>query len=69
MTIEDVRNRFLFHPATDDTGPMHDEVRTRCLALAESLLIIMPPGRHASLALTTLEETMHWANAAIACDS
>lgn len=29
----------------------------------------LPPGRHASLALTALEESMHWANAAVACDT
>lgn len=61
-----IRNDFQFHPATDTTGPLHDEVRTLCLGLALKLTDICPPGRDLSLALTSLEETMHWANAAIA---
>lgn len=67
--MDEIRNRFAYHPATEVTGPIHDDIRKQFTAMAESLLAVMPPGRHASLALTTLEEAMHWANAAVACDT
>ncbi len=67
--IKELYNRFTFHPATEKTGPIHAEVRDRCYALALALHELMPPGRHAALALTAIEEAMHWANAAIACDT
>lgn len=61
-----IANDFKFHPATEVTGPMHDQVRALCMVLAGELINIVPPGRDLSLALTALEETMHWANAGIA---
>lgn len=64
---EDIENRFSFHPATTTTGPQHDAVRADLKRMALKLHKTLPPGRHRSLALTSLEETMHWANAAIAC--
>jgi hypothetical protein len=63
---DDLYQRFSFHPATDLTGPMHEEVRTRCYALARSLADSLPKCRETSLALTHLQNTMMWANAAIA---
>lgn len=65
----ELRNRFAYHPATEQTGPMHDEVRARCLELAEALHDMLPPGRHKSMALTSVQEAMWAANAAIACDT
>lgn len=62
----DLFNRFAFHPATEITGPLHNEVRDRIHALASILLDLIPPGREAALVVTKLEETMFWANAAIA---
>jgi hypothetical protein len=70
MTIDeeraDIRERFKFHPATPATGPKHDEVREKCRVLALWLAAALPPSRERSLALTSLQETMMWANAAIA---
>lgn len=64
---DDLERRFAFHPVTDpDVGATHSRVRTLCLELAHDLVANMPPGREASLAITSLEETMMWANAAIA---
>jgi hypothetical protein len=62
----ELRERFGYHPATPDTGPKHDSVRQLCLGLAFQLDGLVPDGRDKSLALTALEEVMHWANAAIA---
>lgn len=69
QALEDVKNRFAFHPATETTGPQHDALRADCLRLATKLQKTLPDGRHKSLALTALQEAMMWGNAAIACDS
>jgi hypothetical protein len=67
MTLAgDLRNRFDFHPADHVTGLLHTEVRDRCYALAVSLVDLMPDCREAALAVAKLEESMMWANAAIA---
>jgi len=65
----EIANRFTFHPANSDTGPQHDAVREDFRKLALKLARNLPEGRQKSLALTALEEGMHWANAAIACAS
>lgn len=66
MDNDDIGNRFKFHPATPTTGPQHDSVRGECMALAYTLNALLPDGREKSLAITHLEETMMWSNAAIA---
>lgn len=58
---------FAFHPATtDEKRNAHTSVREHCKELAHYIADNVPPGREQSLALTALEETMHWANAGIA---
>lgn len=72
MSVErtnDIENRFAFHPATEVTGPKHDAVRAACRTLAHYLSGELPEGRHKALSLTALQESMMWANAAIACDT
>jgi hypothetical protein len=64
-----ILNRFAFHPANPDTGPKHDVIRLLHGDLAAKILEIVPSGRHQSLALTALQESMMWCNAGIACDS
>jgi len=66
ITQDDLNNRFGFHPATPETGPMHEAVRGNCLALASTLNSLVPDGREKSLMITALEEAMMWANAGIA---
>jgi hypothetical protein len=66
MDANDIANRFGFHPANDDTGPRHDQVRHACQDLAHLLNDLLPDGREKSLAITSLEQTMFWANAAVA---
>lgn len=65
----DLEHRFAFHPATEQTGPMHDAVRAHCLALAVYLDDLLPAGRHKAMALTAVQETMWAANASVACDT
>lgn len=64
--IADIENRFAYHPATTTTGPKHDDVRAVLLRVALKMQRDLPDGREKSLVLTKLEETMFWANAAIA---
>lgn len=67
MNIEDLENRFAFHPAkTLTTQNAHGSVRNQCLVLAKYINETVPEGREKSLAITHLEEAMMWANAGIA---
>ncbi|QBI95985.1 hypothetical protein SEA_MISSDAISY_5 [Mycobacterium phage MissDaisy] len=64
----EIANRFTFHPANSVARQnAHEGVRSACRQLARYFDEYLPPGRHKALALTSLEEAMHWANAAIAC--
>ena len=67
ISMDELMNRFGFHPANDKTGPQHQLVRDHCLGLAGFIVANTPEGREQSLALTKLQEVMMWANAAIAC--
>jgi hypothetical protein len=58
--------RFSFHPATPETGPRHDEARAQHRALAYWIQDALPDCREKSLAMTALQESMMWCNAAIA---
>lgn len=66
---DSILDRFKFHPATPTTGPKHDQIRKAHEQLAKKLLTDVPAGRHQSLALTALQESMMWCNAAIANDT
>ena len=64
---QEIQRRFGFHPATDTrTANAHDDVRQGCAQLADVIVQATPECREQSLALTALEETMFYANAAIA---
>ncbi len=74
MEIQDLENRFKFHPATgsdtpSNTARQHEDIRNRCLQLAIDLNGRIPEGREKALAITKLEEVMMWANAGIARNS
>lgn len=68
--IEDIDNRFTFHPAdTIERADSHQAVREACKDLAILLNHAVPDGREKSLAVTKIEEAMMWANAGIARSS
>jgi len=74
LEIQDLENRFKFHPATgsdtpSNTARQHEDIRNRCLQLAIDLNGRIPEGREKALAITKLEEVMMWANAGIARNS
>lgn len=63
----DLEYRFSYYPPTNlKAVEAHEAIREDCKRLAYTLKKNMPSGREASLALTNLEQTMFWANAAIA---
>jgi exoribonuclease R len=69
MQTQDIENRFAFHPAsTQEKRNEHGAIRTHCKELAFYLEEKLPEGREKALAITKLEETMFWANAAAARD-
>lgn len=67
MNIDDLTNRFTFHPVKDEEmGKLYGEVRARAFEYAKWLDAVAPDSRELSLAITKLEEVVFWTNAAIA---
>ena len=65
--MNDIEHRFAFHPASEqEKRDEHTSARQSCRQLADHLDELLPEGREKALAITKLEETMFWANAAIA---
>jgi hypothetical protein len=65
--VDPIRHRFAFHPPTSDLiASTHNFIRARHLSLAQDFVRDLPDCRERSLALTALEESMMWANAAVA---
>lgn len=62
----EIAERFKFHPATEVTGPMHENVRDVHRQVAEWVETNVPDSREKSLALTSLQQSMMWCNAAVA---
>ena len=67
-TLEDIENRFTYHPPHGDQAERYEEIRFQMRATAEFIAARCPWGRELSLALTHLQEASMWANAAIACN-
>lgn len=67
MDSKDLRHRFDYHPpSNENVKNAHEEVRGYCLDLAVQFDTLLLDCREKALAITKLEETMFWANAAIA---
>ena len=67
MSAEDMSRRFTHYPPHDEVqAAQHGNVRAHCKHLAFYLDEVLPDSREKSLAITHLEETMMWANAALA---
>ncbi|MFB7424753.1 hypothetical protein ACFC0K_15920 [Streptomyces hydrogenans] len=66
LPLEEIDRRFGYHPAdTPERVAEHGEVRSACRTLA-LVLNELPPGRESALAMTLCEQSMFWANAALA---
>lgn len=65
--IPDLENRFTYHPPQDEqTVELYQMIRDHGHRFAELIDRRVPDGREKSLAITHIEETVMWANAAIA---
>lgn len=69
LSIEDDSvHRLGYHKVTDETLPMHAQVRRHFQWLDTWLIQNLPAGREQSCARTALQEASMWSNAAIACN-
>jgi hypothetical protein len=63
---ENIINRFTYHAPKTDQSERYAQIRQEALATAFLIDRECPISREKSLALTSLEEAVFWANAAIA---
>lgn len=69
ITSHELDNRFGYHrPGHEIIERAHKLIRDNCRQLASTIVEITPEGREQSVAITKLQEVMHWANSAIACN-
>lgn len=64
--VAQISRSFVYHPPHGDQQERYVLLRAKGRSLAEILVENCPPSRELSLALTQLEESIMWANAAIA---
>lgn len=62
----ELENRFTYHPPSGAQPAQYTAIRSMALVFAQKINQIVPESREKSLALTNLEQTVMWANAAIA---
>jgi hypothetical protein len=62
----DIEKRFTYHPPKDGQPKKYSQIRCEAKSLAELVAELCPESREKALALTKLEESVMWANAAIA---
>lgn len=67
--IDDLKRRFTYHPPVDDQPARYEALRAKALELAELVNELCPDSREKSLAVTSLEQAVMWANASIARNS
>lgn len=63
---DELATRFTYHAPKDDQPERYQMIRAAALNLAAIMVGATPESREQSLALTALEESVAWANAAIA---
>lgn len=64
----EIDRRLGYHPATEQTIPLHEEARARFVALACWMDETLPAGRDLAEAHTQLQHTLWAVNATIACN-
>jgi len=63
---EALKNRFTYHPPTNEQTGKYEELRRNAFNLAILINALVPESREKSLAITNLEQSIFWANAGIA---
>jgi hypothetical protein len=64
--MEDINNRFTYHPPKNDQAERYEQIRSVAKELATLYYETVPHSRERSTALTWLEGSVMWANAGIA---
>ena len=64
--LERIENNFTYHAPFDDLPERYSVLRFQAKELAITFCQLSPESRELSLALTNLEQSVMWANAAIA---
>lgn len=64
--VTKIENIFTFHPVFGDQRERYEYLRQKAKELALVFLSLTPKSREQSLAITALQESVMWANAAIA---
>jgi len=62
----DIDRVFTYHAPKNDQPERYGQLRGRAQDMAKMIEEFCPPSRERSLALTNLQQTVMWANAAIA---
>lgn len=63
---DELVNLFTYHPVTGDQAERYEFLRSSARDLAKAILSLTPASREQSLAFTSLQQAIMWANAAIA---
>ena len=63
---EELKNRFTYHAPQGDQAQKYETIRDYAHQFAFDLCDLCPESRELSMAITHLEDTVMWANAAIA---
>jgi hypothetical protein len=66
IPASDIEKRFTYHASKEGQPAKYTALRQKAKELAELIVELTPSSREQSLAITSLEETTFWANAAIA---
>lgn len=65
-TQKRLHNNFDFHPAVSDQAQRYEALRAKAKELAWEMATLCPDTRELSIALTSVEDSVMWASAAIA---
>lgn len=63
---DELDTRFTYHTPKEDQPARYVEIRAKAKELAELIVKTTPSSREQSLSITALEESVFWANSAIA---
>lgn len=66
QTQKQLERSFTYHAPVGDQPARYEAIRAKAKELAELIVVTTPPSREQSAAMTHLEETVMFANAAIA---
>lgn len=69
LGIQEIVRRLGYHPATSDTVPVFEKNRHLFIELSLFLDETLPEGREKAESQTCLQNSLMWANAAVACNS